>query len=155
MKTIIFLGLTALSLTTVRANEFKSQDLDQTDFTTQYVANANQESQSAFGNQQFHFENTGNDAAIFDPNTVVKAAYVKTIEEVIAEAKLITESKEEALQPLSIETTQEDRIAEANQIIESTVSTEAAPLDFEKINRAAKKGDAIKHSAVISADLKL
>ncbi len=150
-RSIIFLGLVALSFTTINAaNEFKSQDLDQ-ELATLNVAST-QESQLAF-NQFTSEENNGNDLAVFDPNTVIANQYVKTIEDVIAESKLITESNEEKLQPLSLGYTLEDRIAEDNQITESTISNEVYALDFEKINRTVKCLP--NNTAIKQSDLKL
>ncbi|MCF6130654.1 hypothetical protein [Flavobacterium wongokense] len=156
-SSIIFLGLIALTFTTAKAaNEFKSQDLDQQEFTTFNVVNTQSESQLTFVNQEFSNSNlnAGNDPAIFDPNTVIKSTYVKTVEDVIAENKLVTESKEEAAQPLSLGYTVEDRIAEQNQIIESNLSDETFPLDFERINHTVKSVK-VHNNAIKAAELKL
>src|SRR6478672_13256565 len=59
----------------------------------------------------------------------------KTIEEVIAEDRKITEYKEEAIQPLIIDKTIEEVIKEDNQIIEGNVTGEVYPLDFELIKK--------------------
>lgn len=143
-STIIILGLAVLSLTTVNAaNEFKSQDLDQQEFATVNVDTV-----------QFScatIENNTTDTAFFNPSSVITTSYVKTVEEVIAENKLITESKEEVTQPLSIATTLEDRIAEDNQIIESDISKEVFPLDFNKINQRAT----VNNNAIMVTELKL
>ena len=157
-SSITFLGLVALTFTTANAtNNFKSQDLDQQESATIIVVNTQNESQLAFVNRDLSnssLENTGTDTVIFNPNSVVQSGYVKTIEDVITENKLITESQEVAAQPLSLGYTLEDRISEDNQIIESTVSNESYALDFEKINHTAKyvkmNTDALKTS-----DLKL
>lgn len=159
MKTsITFLGLVALTFTTANAtNAFKSQDLDQQESATVTVVNNQNESQMTFVNRDFtnnNLENSGTDTVIFNPNSVVESGYVKTIEDVITENKLITESQDLAVQPLSLGYTQEDRISEDNQIIESSVSNEVYALDFEKINHTVKcvkmNTDALKTS-----DLKL
>lgn len=151
---ILFLGVLALSFTNGKAaNECKSQDLEQPEFATIQVA-GNQENQLIFVNQSNTVENTGNDTAIFDPNSVVKTTYVKSIEDIITENKLITESQTEEVQPLLIDTTLEDKIQEGNQIIESEVTNEVFPLDFEKINHSVKR-TAEKSSAILSQDLKL
>ena len=158
MKTSInFLGLVALSFTSVNAtNEFKSQDLDQQEFATLTSVERNSVSQLGNANPESEItvlRNTA-DTAIFSPNSVMKAAYVKTTEEVIAENKLITESKEEADQPLSIDFALENRIAEDTQIIENTNLNVTYPLDFEKINRNVK-ATKVNNNAIITADLKL
>jgi hypothetical protein len=158
MKTsIFFLGLVALTFTTAKAaNEFKSQDSDQQEFATFNVVGTQNESQLAFVNQEFlnTNENAGSDPAIFDPNTVIKSTYMKTVEDVIAENKLVTESKEEDVQPLSLDYTVEDRIAEDNQVIESCLSGEVFPLDFEKINHTAKTVK-VHENALKAPELKL
>ena len=142
---IIFLGLVALSFTTAKAaNEFKSQDLDQQELATLTVETSN-----------INEVLNETDTAIFNPASVIKKAYVKTIEDVIVENKLITESKEETVQPLYLETTVEDRIAEHNQIIESTISKESFPLDFEKINSKIQCVKVYNNNATITVDLKL
>ncbi|HNP32348.1 MAG TPA: hypothetical protein PKN96_03555 [Flavobacterium sp.] len=141
MKTsIILLGLVALSFTTINAT------------------NTQAENQLAFVNQDSLNRtevNAENNAEIFNPNSVIKSTYVKTVEDRIAENKLITESKEEVTQPLSIATTIEDRIAEDNQIIESTISKEVYPLDFEKINAKMQCVKVYNNNAIINVDLKL
>ena len=92
---------------------------------------------------------------IFNPSSVIKTAHVKTIEDVIAENKLITESQEEAAQPLSLETAIEDRIVEDSQIIESTISNEFFPLNFDKINSKIQCVKVYDNNATITVDLKL
>ncbi len=144
-SSIIFLGLVALSFTNANAaTEFETQLLDQQEFATLNVeiASINQVSNET-------------DTVIFNPNSVVKTTNVKTIEDVILENKLITESPEETVQPLSLETTVEDRIAEDNQIIESTVSKESYPLDFEKISSKMHCVKVYNNNATIIVDLKL
>ena len=129
-STIIILGLVALTFTTAQAaNEFKSQDLDQQESATLNVENTQEQNQLAFVNEE-----NENETTVFSPDSVIKSTYVKTVEDIITENKSITEAQEEITQPLSFETTLEDRITEDNQIIESTVSNELFPLDFDKIS---------------------
>lgn len=143
-NSIIILGLVVLSFTNANATtEFETQVLDQQESATLIVETS---SNNEVANET--------DTAVFNPNSVIEAAYAKTVEEVITENKLITESQEENFQPLSLVTTIEDRIAEDNQIIESTVSNEVYPLDFEKINRTVKQVRVYNNSA-ITVDLKL
>ena len=140
-STIIFLGLVALSFTNANAaTEFETEVLDQ------------QESASVVHNNEVANET---DAAIFNPGSVIKSTYVKTVEDVVAENKLITEAQEEFAQPLSIATTIEDQIAEDNQIIESTTSKDFFPLDFEKINSKIQCIKVYNNNATITVDLKL
>ncbi len=153
MKTIIFFGLVALSFTTANAAaEFKSQDLEQQGLSTVTVEDT--QNQSVLVNQVNNGDTTAIDTVVFDPKTVIKVNYVKTAEERIAEDKLITESKEETFQPLSLDFTLEDRIAEDNQIIESKISDEVFPLDFEKINNNVKCV-ITNNNALKATDLKL
>ena len=141
--TIIFLGLIALSFTNANAaTKFETEVLDQQESATLILETSNNE----VSNEK--------DTTVFNPNSVIKTTYVKTIEEVIAENKLITESKEEAIQPLSLDTTMEDRINEDNQIIESTISKEFSPLDFQKIN-SKTQCKVYNNNAAITVDLKL
>ena len=147
-NSIIILGLVVLSFTNAKAaNEFKSQDLDQQESATLNVENTQEFSNNIV-------ENNSDDTVIFNPNTVIKSTYVKTVEDIIAEHKSITEAQEEIAQPLSLETTIEDRIAENNQIIESNVSNELFPLDFDKINHIVKCVN-VNKNAIKTADLKL
>ena len=143
-SSIIFLGLVALSFTNANATtKFETEVLDQQESATLILEASNNEVSNE------------TDTAVFNPNSVIKTTYVKTIEEVIAENKLITESNEEAVQPLSLDTTLEDRINEDNQIIESTISKEFFPLDFEKINRKTQCSKVYSNNATITVDLKL
>lgn len=157
MKTsIIFLGLVALTLSTSNATPtFKSQDLDQQEFTALNAEN-NQENLLIFAktsNSIRVIESNSNEAIIFDPSTVVNLDNGKTIDEVITENKLIIESNEETFSPLYIETTIEDRIAEQNQIIESTSTNEVYSLDFDIINK--KQNDTPDNNAVKVSGIKL
>ncbi|MCF6128042.1 hypothetical protein L1S35_00015 [Flavobacterium sp. AS60] len=146
MKTsIIFLGLVALSFTNANATtEFETQVLDQQESATLILETSN--------NNEVSNET---DTTIFNPASVIETAYVKTIEDVIAENKLITESQDETVQYLSLETTIEDRIAEDNQIIESTISNDFFPLDFEKINSKIQCVKIYNNNPAITVDLKL
>lgn len=143
-STIIILGLVVLSFTNANATtEFENQFLDQQESASLILESSN----SGVSNEA--------EAIIFDPKSVITTTYVKTMEEVIAENKLITETKEEMTQPLSIATTIEDKIAEDNQIIESTVSNEVFPLDFEKINSKIQSVKVYNNNATITIDIKL
>ncbi|WP_293894724.1 hypothetical protein [Flavobacterium sp.] len=144
-SSIIFLGLVALSFTNANATtEFENQVLDQQEFASLNVENA---SHNELLNET--------DTTVFNPNSVITTTYVKTIEDVIAENKLITENIEQDVQPLPLENAIEDRIAEDNQIIESTISTEFYPLNFEKINSKIQCVKVYKTNPTITVDLKL
>lgn len=139
-STIIFLGIALLSLTNTKANQLLEQEVLQQDAvavnsgTSQKVDlnfNHNQSSKNAT------IDNTG-DTAVFSPESVLKVAYTKPMEDVVKENKLVTDAQEEVYQPLCIEMSMFDKIQEDQQIIESTISEEVFPLDFEKINRTAQ-----------------
>ncbi|MGL2966684.1 hypothetical protein [Flavobacterium sp. XGLA_31] len=161
MKTsIIFLGLIAVTFTTNTnaANVFNTQNVNQQELVALCADSLQQENQLLIVNQQFSketIENNGSEEVVFNPNSVITTAYAKSTAEVTAEDKLITEAKEDAIQPLCIETTLQDRIAEDNAIIESTAGNELYALDFEKINRAVKTSKVPNHNLAVSVDLKL
>ena len=158
--TIIFLGLVALTLTNSKAtNKLESQDLNLSELPTINIAKNQQESQLLFfgkNNSNTIVDNNTNETTIFDPSRVITSTYKKSIEDVIADDKLITESNEEVITPIYIETTTEDKIAEQNQIIESTIRNEVYPLDFEKINQTTN-GSQINNNnnAIKTTDIKL
>ncbi|WP_264522107.1 hypothetical protein [Flavobacterium sp. N1994] len=157
-STIIFLGLVALTFTTnaKATNEFKTQDLNQQEVTTLNVDIA-QQNQLACVNEAVNTrgENTAEDTVIFNPNTVLKTTYIKTEEEVITEDKLIIETNEVSIQPITIASTVVDQITEDNQIIESAISNEVYPLNFDKINRSVKSTKVSNNNLAITVDLKL
>jgi hypothetical protein len=140
---ITFLGLIALSFTNANAiTAFETQVLDQQESATLIVETSNNEVADL------------TDTTVFNPNSVIQSTYVKSVEEIIAENKLITQSQEDKVQPLSIQVSDEETIAEDNQIIESTVSEEVYPLNFEKINRTVKSVR-VDNNTAITVDLKL
>lgn len=157
--TIIFLGLAVLTFnSSIAANELNTQDLVQQDLATISVVNEQQQNQLVLGNKEISkitFENTGEEAVIFNPTSVIKSNYTKSLEEVIAENKLVTENCEDSYQPISLEMSVEDKVAESNQIIESTIDTEFYPLDFEKINRLIKINKPSNNNMAVTIDLKL
>lgn len=124
--TIIFLGVALLTITGSKAaNGFENQVL-------QGVVASNP-----------------NDTVVLDGNPG------KTIEEIIAEDKLITEYQEESAESLSVNRTMEERIAEDNEIIESVISNERYPLDFVKINRLDDYPKCSNQNAKIPVMLKM
>lgn len=157
--TIIFLGLAVLGFNNnITANELNAQDLVQQDLTTVGVENAQNQSQLILvknENSRFVIENTGEEAAIFNPASVIKSTYNKTLEEVISENKLVTDTCDDVYQPIALEMSVEDRIAERNQIVESNVDNEYYPLDFEKINRLLKNNRPANNNMAVTADLRL
>lgn len=71
--------------------------------------------------------------------SIIASNYKKSIEDVIAEDKRITESKEEIYHPLYYGRTVEEVIKQDNQIIESDLSDEFYPLDFDLINKISNE----------------
>jgi hypothetical protein len=158
--TIIFLGVAALSFTNIiAANELKEQTFDkQQEFTVVVLENILKENGQFAKNQEFSKNIEGintNDTSIFNPSSVVKSSNVKTMEEIISENKLVTESTEDVYQPITLEKTIEDSIVEFNQIIESNETNEVYPLDFEVINRSLQGLKVSKNKATVIIDLKL
>lgn len=157
--TIIFLGLAVLSFNNGKAaNELNAQDLVQQDLTTVSVDNTQNQSQLTLMESEiskFTIENIGEETAIFNPATVIKSSYTKSVEEVINENKLVTETCADAYQPISLEMSPEDKIAESNQIIESNPDNEVYPLDFEIINRTLKSNKDCNNRMSVTVDLKL
>ena len=143
-SSIIFLGLVTLIFTNANATtEFETQVLDQQESVTLIVKSS---TKSEVSNET---------DTVFNPNSVITTTYVKTIEDMVAENKLITESQEETGQPLALQATIEDRIAEDNQIIESTIVKEFYLLDFEKINRKIQYVKAHNNNKSVTVDIKL
>ncbi|RKS03321.1 hypothetical protein [Flavobacterium sp. 102] len=157
-STIIFLGLAVLGFNNnSTANELNIQDLVQQDLATVSVDNA-QQNQLVFANKEIlkvTFDNTGEEASIFNPTSVIKSTYSKTLNQVIAENNLVIDNCEDSYQPISLEMSAEDIIAERNQIVESSVDREYYPLDFERINRSLKNNKPSTNNMAVTVDLKL
>jgi hypothetical protein len=157
-STIITLGIAALSFNfSNAANAYKEQYANQQEVSV-ISADSTQQMFTAGvkqNNNTIGVDNTSEESLVFNPAAVIKVSYAKSIEEVVSENKLITESNEETIQPLAIEKTQMDYIKEANQIIESNPNQQVYPLDFEAINQAIKNEKESHVSLTISSDLKL
>lgn len=76
---------------------------------------------------------------IIESVSTISTNYKKSIEEIIAEDKKIIESNEEAYLPLYYDSTIEEEIKLNNQIIESNLSDEVYPLDFDLINKLSSE----------------
>lgn len=74
----------------------------------------------------------------FSPSNVLATYHSSILEEIKVNNEIIQAETDE-YQPLCIDRKLEDVILDDNQIIESTVSTESYPLDFEKINSKANR----------------
>lgn len=81
---------------------------------------------------------------------------IKSDEEIIREDKVITEFTEELVQPLVIDRTIEEVIKDDKQIIESNLTDETFPLDFELIRKYenALKNEEFKKSVFDKNNLK-
>lgn len=139
-STIIFLGLALLSVNNTKANQLLEQEvLQQEAVAVSSVTSGKAE--LIFNNIQSPknatIDNTG-DNAVFSPESVLKVTQTKPMEEMVKEDNRIIEAQDEVYQPLCIEMSILDKIQEDQQIIESTISEEVFPLDFEKINRTAQ-----------------
>lgn len=156
-STITFLGLALLTVSGVKANELLVQEVMQQETATISVV-TNQPSDSISAStlslKATADANTG-DTAFFNPESVLKVSYSKPIDQVVKEDMLVTEAQEEVYQPLCIEMSVQDKIQEDNQIIESNISEEVFPLDFEKINRTAACIKVNLNNTAIPVDIKL
>jgi hypothetical protein len=156
-STITFLGLVLLTVSSVKANGLLVQEVMQQETATITVV-TNQQSDSTCDSTIFlktmEEANTG-DTTFFNPESVLKVSYSKPIDQVVKEDMLVTEAQEEVYQPLCIEMSVQDKIQEDNQIIESNLSEEVFPLDFEKINRTAACIKVNLNHTAIPVDIKL
>ena len=95
------------------------------------------------------------DAEIFDPNSVIKTSFERSIEEIVAENILVTEFSKEIYQPIVLESTIEDVINENNMIIENESDNEVYSLNFEKIDTLMQTIKVENNKTPVSSDLKL
>jgi hypothetical protein len=138
MKTsIIYLGiLTLIGVAKgMSASNFKAQDSFQQEITavtensgiismpvmyTFEISSANE------------VENTN--VAVNQKDTIELNSLIRSIEDVIAEDKLITDAQEVVYQPITIDRSLENTINENQQIIDCHKCNEYYPLDFDRIN---------------------
>lgn len=156
-STITFLGLALLTVSSVKANGLLVQEVMQQETATiSVVTNQPSDSTSAstLSLKDIEDANIG-DTAFFNPESVLKVSYSKPIDQVVKDDMLVTEAQEEVYQPLCIEMSVQDKIQEDNQIIESNISEEVFPLDFEKINRTAACIKVNLNNTAIPVDIKL
>jgi hypothetical protein len=133
-KSIIYLGiLSTVLVNTLSANEIISdqQNIENEIVRTESKSNLISNSNSLLEKPEIKFES---ESKIKESIAVISSNYVKSIEEVIEENKKIIESQEEEYLPLNLGFSVEEIIHLDNQIIESTISNEVYPLDFEVIN---------------------
>lgn len=135
-KSIIYLGLlSAMFINSSFAGNVASEQQNlETEFSrVETTSGLNSVSNS---NLQKPMVNLESESEIKESVAVLSSNYKKSIEETIEDDKKITESQEVPFQPLYLGTTIEDIIRIDNQIIESTLFNEVAPLDFELINKS-------------------
>lgn len=156
-STITFLGLVLLTVSSVKANGLLVQEVMQQETATiSVVTNQPSDSISASTLSLKATEDaTPGDTAFFNPESVLKVSYSKPIDQVVKDDMLVTEAQEEVYQPLCIEMSVQDKIQEDNQIIESIITDEVFPLDFEKINRTAACIKVNLNNTAIPVDIKL
>lgn len=137
--TIIYLGVFALTVFTNcnAANGVKKELLNQNQqITNLFLVNENNENLATTEDSKITLlkdTNVAEDIATSRATTT----YTRSIEEVIAEDNLITESPEDELQVVPFDASVLKVIEEDNKIIESTKADEFNPLDFEFINQNA------------------
>jgi hypothetical protein len=156
-STITFLGLALLTVSSVKANELLVQEEMQQETAAISVVTNQQSVSTCAGTislKALEDANTGENA-FFNPESVLKVSHNKPIDQVVKEDMLVTEAQEEVYQPLCIEMSVQDKIQEDNQIIESNISEEVFPLDFEKINRIAACVKVNLNNTAIPVDIKL
>ena len=133
-KSIIYLGIFAsmfINTSHAKAAQFDQQGIEtevsQTDLN---IISENNLSKSTI--------NLESEDKVIESIEVISSHYKKSIEEIIEDDKKITESSEELYMPLFIEPTIEYYIRLDNQIIESTISNDIYPIDFDLINQSNK-----------------
>lgn len=158
-KSIIYLGIITvvfsnLSFASNAMNEQQSNTLENVQITLLTSQNGQVEvSYNIATGLEINKFYTVEEIVVFDPKSVL-TTYVKTNEEVIAENNQIIESSVEVVNLVSIDTIVEATIANNNQIIDSKVDNVTYPLDFEKINKNCIK-TLSNHKVIIAEDLKL
>lgn len=138
-KSIIYLGvLSVMFINTVTA---KNVIRDHQNFKTEFSKVELNSNYSKVSNFNIHkpLVNLESELEIQKSIASISSNYKKSIEQTIEDNKKITQSQEITFQPLYLETSIEDVIRINNQIIESTISDDSAPLDFELINNTKLK----------------
>jgi hypothetical protein len=159
MKTsIIYLGiLTLIGVAKgMSASNFKAQDNFQQEITavtensgiismpvmiTFEISSANE------------VENTN--VAVNQKDTIELNSLIRSIEDVIAEDKLITDAQEVAYQPITIDLSLENTIYENQQIIDCHKYNEYYPLDFDRINDSIQCVKEFSSDAYIGESVKM
>lgn len=143
-KSIIILGVLAVMFTNtshanVVAREQQGQEVEFAKAESNLEMNLGSSSETKTGVINKPEVTLESQSKIEEAVSVIASNYKKSIEEVIADDKKITESKEEVYQPLYYGSTVEEVIKQDNQIIESNLSDEYYPLDFDLINKISNQ----------------
>lgn len=143
-KSIIILGILAVMFTNAShantvAKEQQGQEVEFVQSQSSFEMNLVSLSETKVGVLNKPEVTLDSQSKIEEAVSVISTNYKKSIEEVIAEDKKITESKEEVYQPLYYGRTVEEVIRQDNQIIESDLSDEVYPLDFDLINKLSNE----------------
>jgi hypothetical protein len=133
-KSLITLGMALFALSNANAETTLVKGLDANYATVAAVKAQQFENLLSDRNEETHGKfSPVEDKSVLNPEAVVGSTFGKSIEEVIAEDKKITESAIADEGYLFFkETATEEIIVQDNQIIDSNISTEVRPLYLEK-----------------------
>jgi hypothetical protein len=130
-SSIKFLAIVTLSFVTVSnasVNEVFQTQTENEQLLSAVVCNNQLEDSSVVAIEPLYFS----------PSNVLATYHSSIVDEIKMDNEVVQAETIE-YQPLCIDRTLEDVILEDSQIIESIVSTETYPLDFEKINKNMKR----------------
>ena len=143
-KSIIILGVLAVMLTNtshanVVAKEQQGQEVEFAKAESNLEINLASSLETKTGVLNKPEVTLESQSKIEEAISIIASNYKKSIEDVIADDKKITESKEEIYQQLYYGRTVEEVIKQDNQVIESDLSDEFYPLDFDLINKISNE----------------
>jgi hypothetical protein len=143
-KSIIILGILAVMFTNAShaktiAKEQQGQEVEFAQSQSNFDMNLISSSETKLGILNKPEVILDSQSKITESVSTISTNYKKSIEEIIAEDKKNVESKEEAYQPLYYGRTLEEEIRLDNQIIESNLSDEVYPLNFDLINKLSSE----------------
>jgi len=152
-STIVYLGILAtMFVNTSFANEIAKED----QFLDQAAIVSNSDALSVSYENTLKKPEVVSETEVSLTNSILNVTNSKSIEETIEEDKKITEFQDEFFYPLILDKTIEEVIKEDYQIIESTITDQEFPLDFELINKIenALKSEVLKNTAFDKKSLK-
>lgn len=137
-KSIIYLGIFASIC--INTSYAKALELDQQSIGTEVSRTESNSDLTATSENNLSkpIVTIESERKVMESIEMISSHYKKTIEEIIEDDKKITESSEELYMPLFIEPTIEYYIRLDNQIIESTISNDIYPIEFDLINQSNK-----------------